>query len=65
MSLLRNAWSLLLGLVAILLGYVLLAGGRLSWGPLLLVIGYCVALPLFVWRRFRAGVGNDESGVGE
>ena len=65
MSLLRNLWSLALGLVAILLGYLLLAGGHLSWGPLLLVIGYCVALPVFVWRRFRAGAEHGDSGVGE
>ena len=58
MPLIRNLWALVLGVVAIVLGYVLLSAGRLSWGPLLLVIGYCVALPVFIWRRFRAGVGE-------
>jgi hypothetical protein len=57
MPLIRNLWALVLGVLAIVLGYVLLSAGRLSWGPLLLVIGYCVALPVFIWRRFRAGVG--------
>jgi hypothetical protein len=57
-SVIRQYWILLLGLAAIGLGYVLLDAQRLSWGPLLLVGGYCVALPLFIWRQFRSGVGE-------
>ena len=49
---------LLLGLLAIAAGYLLLSAGRLSWGPLLLVGGYCVALPVSIWRLFRTGVGE-------
>jgi len=58
MTMLRHLWILLLGLVAITVGYVLLSAGKLSWGPLLLVGGYCVALPVFIWRLFRGGVGE-------
>jgi len=58
MTILRHVWILAAGLVAIAVGYVLLAAGQLSWGPLLLVLGYCVALPAFVWRLFRSGVGE-------
>jgi len=58
MNLIRNNWLLIAGVLAIAAGYVLLAGNRLSLGPLLLVAGYCVALPLFVWRLFRRGVGE-------
>lgn len=58
MTLLRNLTLLALGLVAIIVGYVLLAGGRLSLGPILLVAGYCVVLPAFVWQLFRRGVGE-------
>jgi hypothetical protein len=54
----RNNWLLIVGILAIVTGYVLLADHRLSLGPLLLVAGYCVALPLFVWRLFRRGVGE-------
>jgi len=56
MSMLRQLWILLLGLALIVVGYVLLAGERLSLGPLLLVGGYCVALPIFIWRLFRTGI---------
>ena len=58
MSQLRHVWILLLGLTAIGLGYVMLSAEKLSWGPLLLVGGYCVALPVFIWRLFRTGVGE-------
>jgi hypothetical protein len=58
MSILKNVWPLLLGLLVIVVGYVLLDQGRLSWGPLLLVAGYCVVLPVFVWRQFRRDVGE-------
>jgi hypothetical protein len=55
---LSQLWILAVGLVAIAAGYVALAAGHLSWGPLLLVSGYCVALPVFIWRLFRRGVGE-------
>lgn len=58
MTILRQFWILLLGLVAIAAGYVFLTEQRLSLGPLLLVGGYCVALPVFIWRLFRRGVGE-------
>ncbi|MEZ4386503.1 MAG: hypothetical protein R3D98_02790 [Candidatus Krumholzibacteriia bacterium] len=58
MPLLRNVWLLLVGLLTIVVGYILLADNRLSLGPVLLVAGYCVVLPLFVWRLFRRGVGE-------
>jgi hypothetical protein len=43
---------------AIVLGFVTLAAGLLSIGPLLLVGGYCVLLPFFLWRVFRKSVGE-------
>lgn len=58
MNLIRNNWLLAVGLVAIVAGYILLADNRLSLGPLLLVAGYCVALPLHIWWLFRRGVGE-------
>jgi hypothetical protein len=41
-----NAILLLLGLAAIVGGYVLLAGGSTVAAPLLLVLGYAVLIPL-------------------
>lgn len=58
MDLLKKTWLLWAGLAAIVLGFVTLAGGMLTMGPLLLVGGYCVLLPFFLWRSFRDSVGE-------
>ncbi len=40
-------WNMFVGgLIAVLLGYVLLAVGNVTFSPLLLVAGYCVLIPL-------------------
>lgn len=54
----RKNWLLVAGAAAILMGFAFLAGGALSLGPLLLVAGYCLALPVYLWRNFRDGVGE-------
>jgi len=41
----RN-WMLGAGLVAIVVGYVFLGYGSISLAPVLLVLGYCVLVPL-------------------
>ncbi len=44
-------WTLLLaGLVAVVAGFVLLAGGSTVAAPLLLVLGYVVLIPLGIIR---------------
>lgn len=58
MDLLKRLWLLAVGVTAIAAGYVLLAGSQLTIGPILLVAGYCVALPVFVWQQFRQGGGE-------
>jgi len=58
MDLLRKTWLLWAAIGAIVVGYVALGAGRLSVGPLLLVTGYCVLLPFFLWRSFRKRVGE-------
>ncbi|HPF71013.1 MAG TPA: hypothetical protein PLQ13_10100 [Candidatus Krumholzibacteria bacterium] len=55
---LQKTWLLWAAFAVIGLGYILLGMGRLSFGPLLLVGGYCVMLPLFLWRSFRRRVGE-------
>ena len=42
----RNLALLAAGLVAIILGYVLMSGGDIVLAPLLLVLGYAVLIPL-------------------
>jgi hypothetical protein len=58
MRLLRRTVLLWLALFAIVVGYVLLASGDIVAAPLLLVGGYCLLLPLFLWRSFRRGSGE-------
>ena len=58
MKLLKDFWLLWAGLGAIVLGFLTLQGGMLTVGPLLLVGGYCVLLPFFLWRSFRNSVGE-------
>jgi hypothetical protein len=54
----RRFWLLWAALAAIAAGFALLSARRLSLGPILLVTGYCVLLPLFLWRSFRKSVGE-------
>ncbi len=48
----RNNWLLMgAGVLAALIGYVLLARGDISLAPALIVVGYCALIPLgIVWR---------------
>ncbi|MCB1181831.1 hypothetical protein KDM41_00200 [bacterium] len=55
---LRRFGLLAAAVAAILAGYATLAAGMLSTGPLLLVAGYCVLLPFYLWRSFRRSVGR-------
>lgn len=58
MNLLRRFWLLWAGIAAIVIGYVTLVAGMLSIGPILLVAGYCVLLPFYLWRSFRRSVSE-------
>jgi len=42
----RNYAGLAVGALCLLLGYVLLARGSTTVAPILLVLGYCVLIPL-------------------
>jgi hypothetical protein len=43
----RFRWKLFgIGMAAIVLGYVLLAANNITIAPVLLVLGYCVLVPL-------------------
>ena len=58
MDFVKKFWLLLVALGAIGLGFLTLSAGRLSAGPMLLVAGYCVLLPSFLWRSFQQNVGE-------
>lgn len=42
----RNYIILAIGLVLIIIGFLFLAGGDITISPILLVVGYCVVIPL-------------------
>lgn len=42
-----------LALVVLAIGYITLAGGSITLSPILLVIGYCVLIPLAIIYRGR------------
>jgi hypothetical protein len=58
MGLVKKFWLLWVSLGAVVLGFVTLAAGMLTIGPVLLVLGYCVLLPFFLWRSFQDSVGE-------
>ena len=49
----RNVLMLVAGIVIVLLGYLLLGRGSITAAPILLVMGYCVVIPLSIilWSR--------------
>jgi hypothetical protein len=57
-DLVKKFWLLWTALVAVVVGFITLAAGMLSIGPILLVLGYCVLLPFFLWRSFQDSVGE-------
>ncbi len=51
MTLLKKHPWLVTGVTAILAGYVLLARGDVTAAPLLLVVGYCILIPVYLLRN--------------
>jgi len=58
MAFFRKTTLLWLSFAFIAIGFLSLSAGKLSMGPLLLVGGYCVLLPFFIWQSFRKSVGE-------
>jgi len=53
----KNNWLLLgAGLVSIIFGFVALAAGSITVAPILLVLGYCVLIPIGIM------VGREKKG---
>jgi len=53
----RYAW-LMGGFAAIVAGYLLLGSGDITLAPLLLVLGYCLLIPIFLLQSFLQGKGE-------
>jgi len=64
----RNALLLMAGILIIVIGYFLLGRGSITAAPLLLVLGYCVVVPLSIilWiKRPEARQQTEQTGTGE
>lgn len=46
-----NYWTMFIGLVVIIIGYIALRGGSITLAPILLVLGYCVIIPIGILLR--------------
>jgi len=54
----RDRW-LILGLLCIALGYVVLdLEAQATVAAILLVVGYCVLVPAYLWTRYRGDLGE-------
>jgi uncharacterized membrane protein len=54
----KNYYLFALGLLIIVVGFIALRMGSITLAPILLVLGYCVIIPLSIivdWRKKREG----------
>ncbi|MEO0096784.1 MAG: hypothetical protein ABIK78_01680 [candidate division WOR-3 bacterium] len=49
----NNYLLLILGIITIILGYIVLSTGDITIAPILLVLGYCVLIPLALLLKFK------------
>ena len=49
----KNYYIFLVGLAAIIIGYIALAQGSITLAPILLVLGYCAIIPAAILYRGR------------
>jgi uncharacterized membrane protein len=61
----RNALMLFVGIVVIVIGYFLLGRGSITAAPLLLVLGYCVVVPLSIILWVKRSEKDNQGEAGE
>ncbi|MCS7249894.1 MAG: hypothetical protein N2323_02290 [candidate division WOR-3 bacterium] len=49
----NNYLLLILGIITIIVGYIVLSSGDITIAPILLVLGYCVLIPLALLLKFK------------
>jgi len=59
-----NYLLFVVGLVTIIIGYIALAQGSITLAPLLLVLGYCVIVPIAILYRGRENSGTPQGASG-
>jgi uncharacterized membrane protein HdeD (DUF308 family) len=60
----KNYYIFLAGLAAIVVGYIALAQGSITLAPILLVLGYCVIVPVAILYRDRRNAGSQQKAAG-
>jgi len=58
METIRSGSGLFAALIVIIAGYIALAAGDTVVAPLLLVLGYCILVPVFLLRSFLKASGE-------
>jgi hypothetical protein len=53
------------GLLAVVIGYIALGLGSMTLAPLLLVGGYCLLIPVALFRLGHSEPGRERAGKGE
>lgn len=61
----RNVLMLFAGIVIIVIGYFLLGRGSITAAPLLLVLGYCVVVPLSIILWVKRSENGSQREAGE
>jgi hypothetical protein len=61
----RNVLMMVTGIVIITIGYFLLGRGSITAAPLLLVLGYCVVVPLSIILWVKRPNTDKQRGTGE
>ncbi len=56
-----NYIMMAVALVVIAVGFITLARGSITFAPILLVLGYCVLVPLSLLIKFRRPVRQDST----
>ena len=54
----------LAGLASIIIGYVTIAAGSMTWAPFLLVLGYCLLIPWALFKLGHSGNGGSNTASG-
>jgi hypothetical protein len=61
----RNYILFAIGLLVIIVGYISLSAGSITMAPVLLVLGYCVLIPLSIIIKGRADISEAEEAAAE
>ena len=61
----RNVLIMFVGIIIIVIGYFLLGRGSITAAPLLLVLGYCVVVPLSIILWVKRSESSNQREAGE